>query len=146
MIVEFAGVEKRYGDVVALGGVDLSIPEAAGRIAITSRAELTPELEPAAFQARLDWSGLHWPVLASVPEFASAGDGYRFHTTGLTHDERGYLTKDPQKVGRLNAHLAHKILQHQDEIHATRADRQAGAVRGPGGQEPLHPGARAGRG
>ncbi|MDH3248321.1 MAG: ABC transporter ATP-binding protein [Acidimicrobiia bacterium] len=27
MIVEFAGVEKRYGDVVALGGVDLSIPE-----------------------------------------------------------------------------------------------------------------------
>ncbi len=25
-----------------------------------------------------------------VPEFARAGDGYRFHTTGLTHDERGY--------------------------------------------------------
>ena len=27
MIVEFSGVEKRYGDVVALGGVDLAIPE-----------------------------------------------------------------------------------------------------------------------
>jgi len=25
-----------------------------------------------------------------VPEFARAGDGYKFHTTGLTHDERGY--------------------------------------------------------
>jgi 2-oxoglutarate ferredoxin oxidoreductase subunit alpha len=25
-----------------------------------------------------------------VPEFVRAGDGYRFHTTGLTHDERGY--------------------------------------------------------
>ena len=25
-----------------------------------------------------------------IPEFARAGDGYRFHTTGLTHDERGY--------------------------------------------------------
>jgi len=25
-----------------------------------------------------------------VPQFARAGDGYRFHTTGLTHDERGY--------------------------------------------------------
>jgi 2-oxoglutarate ferredoxin oxidoreductase subunit alpha len=25
-----------------------------------------------------------------VPEFARAGDGYRFHATGLTHDERGY--------------------------------------------------------
>ncbi|MEN8163084.1 MAG: 2-oxoacid:acceptor oxidoreductase subunit alpha [Acidobacteriota bacterium] len=26
----------------------------------------------------------------SVPEFARAGDGYRFHSTGLTHDEKGY--------------------------------------------------------
>ena len=25
-----------------------------------------------------------------IPEFARAGDGYRFHTTGLTHDQRGY--------------------------------------------------------
>ncbi|HSP16118.1 MAG TPA: 2-oxoacid:acceptor oxidoreductase subunit alpha [Thermoanaerobaculia bacterium] len=25
-----------------------------------------------------------------VVEFARAGDGYRFHTTGLTHDQRGY--------------------------------------------------------
>jgi 2-oxoglutarate ferredoxin oxidoreductase subunit alpha len=25
-----------------------------------------------------------------VPEMVRAGDGYRFHTTGLTHDERGY--------------------------------------------------------
>ena len=25
-----------------------------------------------------------------VPEFVRVGDGYRFHTTGLTHDERGY--------------------------------------------------------
>jgi len=25
-----------------------------------------------------------------MPEFARAGDGYRFHTTGLTHDHRGY--------------------------------------------------------
>ena len=25
-----------------------------------------------------------------LPEFARAGDGYRFHTTGLTHDEHGY--------------------------------------------------------
>ena len=25
-----------------------------------------------------------------VPEMVKAGDGYRFHVTGLTHDERGY--------------------------------------------------------
>ena len=34
---------------------------------------------------------------SAVPEFARAGDGYRFHTTGLTHDERGY----PDMIGRV---------------------------------------------
>jgi 2-oxoglutarate ferredoxin oxidoreductase subunit alpha len=35
-----------------------------------------------------------------VPEFARAGDGYKFHTTGLTHDERGYpaMTKACQET------------------------------------------------
>ncbi len=34
-----------------------------------------------------------------VPAFARAGDGYRFHTTGLTHDERGYpvMSKECQE-------------------------------------------------
>jgi 2-oxoglutarate ferredoxin oxidoreductase subunit alpha len=37
--------------------------------------------------------GEFWPYRVNgrmIPEFARAGDGYRFHTTGLTHDERGY--------------------------------------------------------
>jgi 2-oxoglutarate/2-oxoacid ferredoxin oxidoreductase subunit alpha len=29
-----------------------------------------------------------------VPEMAHAGEGYRFHVTGLTHDERGYPVHD----------------------------------------------------
>ncbi len=70
-----------------LGGLDLAIPEADSRLAISGRAELTPELEPTAFEARLDWSGLHWPPLAPAPELTSpegqlklAGtpDAYRF--------------------------------------------------------------------
>ena len=40
-----------------------------------------------------------------VAEFARAGDGYRFHTTGLTHDERGYpvmtVACQEQCIGRL---------------------------------------------
>jgi len=52
----------------------------------------------------------------AVPEFARAGDGYRFHTTGLTHDERGYpmMSVDCQRenVG----HLVGKIRDHTDEI------------------------------
>ena len=35
-----------------------------------------------------------------VPEFARAGDGYRFHSTGLTHDEHGYpvMSSECQEV------------------------------------------------
>jgi 2-oxoglutarate ferredoxin oxidoreductase subunit alpha len=51
-----------------------------------------------------------------VPEFARAGDGYRFHTTGLTHDERGYpvMSADCQEksVGR----LVEKIRSNTDKI------------------------------
>ncbi len=57
-----------------------------------------------------------------IPEFARAGDGYRFHTTGLTHDERGYpvMSPDCQRVSvtrlvdkiRLNAE---KIARYEEE-------------------------------
>ena len=57
-----------------------------------------------------------------VPEFARAGDGYRFHTTGLTHDERGYpvMSAECQKqnVGRLMAKIrdnADKIVRVEEE-------------------------------
>jgi len=49
----------------------------------------------------------------------------RFTTS--THDERGFLTKDPAKVDRLNRHLAEKIEAHRDEIELVRLDPQAGA-------------------
>ncbi|MEA3475654.1 MAG: 2-oxoacid:acceptor oxidoreductase subunit alpha [Candidatus Cloacimonadota bacterium] len=51
-----------------------------------------------------------------IPEFAKAGDGYRYHTTGLTHDERGYpvMTEECQKI--CVTRLVEKIKKHADEI------------------------------
>ena len=51
-----------------------------------------------------------------VPEFARAGDGYKFHTTGLTHDERGYpvMTVDCQEV--CVRRLVEKIKKNADSI------------------------------
>jgi 2-oxoglutarate ferredoxin oxidoreductase subunit alpha len=49
----------------------------------------------------------------------------RFMTS--SHDERGYLTKDPGKIDRLNRHLAAKIEEHADEIELVKADLQEGA-------------------
>ena len=44
--------------------------------------------------------------VAKVPDF---GRGYRFHVTGLMHDERGYPTSDHAKVERLLARLERKV-------------------------------------
>jgi 2-oxoglutarate ferredoxin oxidoreductase subunit alpha len=52
----------------------------------------------------------------AVPEFARAGDGYRFHTTGLTHDERGYPSMNTDCQTWCVGHLVGKIRDHADEI------------------------------
>jgi len=51
-----------------------------------------------------------------VSEFARAGDGYRFHTTGLTHDERGYPVMSSECQETCVRRLLDKILDHVDEI------------------------------
>jgi 2-oxoglutarate/2-oxoacid ferredoxin oxidoreductase subunit alpha len=44
-----------------------------------------------------------------VPPMADFGSGYRWHVTGLTHDERGYPTQDPAAVARAQARLGAKL-------------------------------------
>lgn len=51
-----------------------------------------------------------------VPEFARAGDGYRFHTTGLTHDERGYPVMTVECQDASITRLLGKIAEHADDI------------------------------
>jgi 2-oxoglutarate/2-oxoacid ferredoxin oxidoreductase subunit alpha len=45
-----------------------------------------------------------------VPEMSKAGDGYRFHITGLTHDERGYPSMNVEVQDRLLHRLQDKLL------------------------------------
>jgi 2-oxoglutarate/2-oxoacid ferredoxin oxidoreductase subunit alpha len=51
-----------------------------------------------------------------VPEMAHAGEGYRFHMTGLTHDERGYPNMTPQMQQKLVTRLQKKIRDAEDRI------------------------------
>jgi 2-oxoglutarate/2-oxoacid ferredoxin oxidoreductase subunit alpha len=44
-----------------------------------------------------------------VPEMVRAGDGYRFHVTGLTHDERGYPSMTVEVQDRLVRRLQNKL-------------------------------------
>ena len=51
-----------------------------------------------------------------VPEFARAGDGYRFHTTGLTHDEQGYPVMSAECQEVCVPRLLDKITAQADKI------------------------------
>ncbi|HEU5394763.1 MAG TPA: 2-oxoacid:acceptor oxidoreductase subunit alpha [Candidatus Methylomirabilis sp.] len=53
-----------------------------------------------------------------VPPLASFGEGYRYHVTGLAHDERGFPTQDPRVVERLQRRLSRKIERHREDIVA----------------------------
>ncbi|MFQ6676603.1 MAG: 2-oxoacid:acceptor oxidoreductase subunit alpha [Fidelibacterota bacterium] len=47
---------------------------------------------------------------------ARAGDGHRFHITGLTHDERGYPVINAEAQDKNVRHLVNKIRDHVEEI------------------------------
>jgi 2-oxoglutarate ferredoxin oxidoreductase subunit alpha len=51
-----------------------------------------------------------------LPEFARAGDGYRFHTTGLTHDERGYPDMSVECQEASVRRLVEKIRNNAEDI------------------------------
>jgi 2-oxoglutarate ferredoxin oxidoreductase subunit alpha len=75
------------------------IPE-ADRIAITPRRfTARPPAEFRLFQPQPDL----------VPEMVRAGDGYRFHVTGLTHDERGYPSMNVETQDRSVRRLQDKL-------------------------------------
>jgi 2-oxoglutarate ferredoxin oxidoreductase subunit alpha len=53
---------------------------------------------------------------SGVPPMIPYGEGYRFHVTGLAHDETGFPTNSGAEIGRLMERLHRKIEQARDEI------------------------------
>jgi 2-oxoglutarate ferredoxin oxidoreductase subunit alpha len=51
-----------------------------------------------------------------VPPMAITGEGYRFHVTGLTHDERGYPVMTAEAHDQLVRRLADKIKLNRKDI------------------------------
>jgi 2-oxoglutarate ferredoxin oxidoreductase subunit alpha len=56
-----------------------------------------------------------------VPPMANFCEGYRYHVTGLTHDESGGPTTDAEKAERLIKRLNNKVMDHIDEITMTES-------------------------
>jgi 2-oxoglutarate ferredoxin oxidoreductase subunit alpha len=56
------------------------------------------------------------PDETGVPEMVAAGQGYRIHSTGLTHDERGYPTMTAEAQDKLVRRLVDKIRKNEESI------------------------------
>jgi 2-oxoglutarate ferredoxin oxidoreductase subunit alpha len=51
-----------------------------------------------------------------VPPFVRFGEGYRYHITGLAHDERGFPTQNPRIVEAKQRRLHRKVALRREEI------------------------------
>lgn len=56
-----------------------------------------------------------------VPEMVRPGDGFRTHTTGLTHAPDGFPTQDPAKVDEYMQRLLGKLSLHQSLVEQYEA-------------------------
>lgn len=51
-----------------------------------------------------------------IPPMASFGDGYRWHVTGLTHDEWGFPTDEPSEIETKIKRLVRKVNRFRKDI------------------------------
>ena len=51
-----------------------------------------------------------------VPQMASFGQGYRYHVTGLNHDEYGFPTNSAKLIGLQEERLIKKVEENYDDI------------------------------
>lgn len=51
-----------------------------------------------------------------IPPMASIGEGYRFHVTGLNHDEYGYPSNSNEVAQKLTSRLLNKIEKNKEKI------------------------------
>jgi 2-oxoglutarate ferredoxin oxidoreductase subunit alpha len=74
--------------------------------------------------------GEYLPYLTNgdmIPEMVKAGDGYRFHVTGLTHDARGYPAMNADCQEKLVRRLVDKIRNNADKIMRIEEEDTDGA-------------------
>jgi 2-oxoglutarate ferredoxin oxidoreductase subunit alpha len=74
-----------------------------------------------------DFIPYHVETTDAVPTMSPYGGAHILRFTTSTHDEHGQLTKNPEKVEKLNRRLAAKVDNHLDEISMVKADLQTGA-------------------
>jgi 2-oxoglutarate ferredoxin oxidoreductase subunit alpha len=80
------------------------------KIEIVGRPRPSPDIDKTKFLAYKTNGNL-------VPEMPLAGEGFRIHTTGLTHDERGYPAVNAEAQSKLIPRLMKKITMNAKDIY-----------------------------
>ena len=95
---------------------------------MVERVEIPPadriEVVPRTFTTKPKGQYLPFATTAEdqVPEMTKAGEGYRIHVTGLTHDERGYPAMNAAAQDKLIRRLINKIRDHADDLVDVKED------------------------
>jgi len=88
------------------------------------KIEVTTRNKP---RGRKDRFRLFSPLENGVAPMPAAGDGYRIHVTGLTHDERGYPVLTAETHENMVGRIVGKIQNHMDDIMQTESYRMQDA-------------------
>ena len=72
-------------------------------------------------KGRKDRFKLYQPAENGVAPMPSAGDGYKIHVTGLTHDERGYPTMTVEAQAEMTDRIVRKIRDNRHDIIMTES-------------------------
>lgn len=85
------------------------------RVVLPDKAEL-PVINRKKPPAGLQKYYPYWPDEDGVPPMANFCAGYRYHVTGLVHDESGAPTTSPDLAEKLIKRLNTKVMDHLGEI------------------------------
>jgi 2-oxoglutarate/2-oxoacid ferredoxin oxidoreductase subunit alpha len=95
--------------------LDESIGHMTERVVIPKADQI--EITPRRFTEKKPGAYLPFqPAADMVPEMIKAGDGYRVHVTGLTHDEKGYPAMNAEAQEKLVHRIVNKIRLNADKI------------------------------
>ncbi len=94
-------------------------------VEIPLRSQLPPIPEPDLVDAG-DGAYRYEPVEA-ISRLRPYGGDHPVRFTGSSHDERAFITKDPEIVGALNRHLRAKIDHHRSALEILESDPDPGA-------------------
>ncbi len=90
------------------------------KVIIPSASEIITVSRPKP-KGRKDRFKLFQPGENGVAPMPSAGDGYKIHVTGLTHDERGYPVMTVEAQAQMVERIVKKIRDNRDDIIMTES-------------------------